>query len=139
MTRSNETWSSVSLRVTSQTLTSAAIVARLSAKASVGKDRGDPKSKSSPQAGVHDRALCIFSSPLESASLKEELDWLVDFIRSRQDALADLGQACSFDAWIGYSSGSGQAGLTIGHELLALLGDLRIDLVLDVYAREDSV
>ena len=62
------------------------------------------------------------------------------FADSHKAELQSLSLDCIIDIVCGLSSGSGQGGFVVAHDVLRRLGEARIDLVLNLYPpeREDS-
>jgi hypothetical protein len=127
-------WTKLSLRVLSTSTTAEQLESRFGVQAGQKGNIGDPISRRSPQAGQRQASICIFDCPIEDAEgMERHFDWLEHFLITREAVIRSLPPDCVLDAWLGLSSPTGQAGAAILARHLKQLGDLKIDLVLDVY------
>lgn len=126
----------VSLRVFSQSVTPSEIIGQLGFEPKwvheIGKPRTNPKGIL--LGGVYDCSYCSFSLiPHGDEELHEMLDRVVDNIFQHEALFHkirnDGGRTEFFIGW--YSVGN--TGDTFSSALLSKLGELRIDLALDVY------
>ena len=127
---------SVSLRVFSQTVDPAEVCGQLALepkwKHKIGEPRTNPKGIH--LGGVYDCSYCSFSLIRQGdEELHEMLDRVVDGLLQHKDLfhrIRDGGGRIEF--FIGWYS-SGNTGDTFNNILLSKLGELGIDLALDVY------
>jgi len=86
------------------------------------------------QATHSQQCLWVLESGKERSSpLQNHLEELLSWIESNADSLLCLRDKCSFDLFCGFSSGSGQGGFGIASSNLLRMGELGVDLILDLY------
>lgn len=131
---------SVSLRVYSQAVASSEICGQLGLEPkwrhNVGEPRANPKGVL--LGGVYDCSYCSFSlTRQDDEELHEMLDRVADDLLQHEDffhRIRDGGGRTEF--FIGWYS-SRNTGDTFNNLLLSKLGELRIDLALDVYGESE--
>lgn len=101
----------------------------------IGESRKNPNDE--PLDGVYERSYCSFDlTQHEGEELSELLDRIADELLPKKDIFRRIrtggGRTEFFVGWYS-ASNSGQ---TFGSALLSKLGELSIDLALDVYGRE---
>lgn len=103
----------------------------------VGAIRTTPKGKR--LEGVYDETYCSFPIPhLDGEYLSDLLARTASELQGKSEVLDEVfrsGGSCEF--YIGWFS-SGNTGEQLPSELLKQLGDLHIDLAIDVYCEEDA-
>ena len=73
-------------------------------------------------------------SPLASQEpLDKHLEWLLDRLEPKADAIGGISQRYEVDFFCGFSSENGQGGCTFDASLLDRLARLKLPLVLDLY------
>jgi hypothetical protein len=131
-------WGSATFRVLSKTLSSERIAAEFETLPTTIARKGEPVSKRSTSAGARTDSLCSYQSPHSDTSpLQDHLGWVVAFCADHASAIRRLAGECTFDVWIGYGSEHGQGGFVLPSANLAILGELGIDLFVDLYAPTD--
>ena len=58
------------------------------------------------------------------------------FVESHSDALERLAQDCTLEITCGFSSGNGQGGFAIDHDVLSKIAQARLGLLIDLYPPE---
>jgi hypothetical protein len=105
----------------------------------VAKEIGERVSQHSIAAGVHDKAVCIFRSPVQSSgTLEAHVTWLMEFLTEHEDAISRMSGSCEFDARIGFSAESGQGGFALSSAELEKLGKVGIGLFIDLYPADSK-
>lgn len=125
------TWTSVTLRILSGTVSPGAITKQLGSPSSQ-YEKGEPIS----HRGGGRRAegawlLTREGKPNEDAGAV--LRWAVSFIEERRDAVFTLSGACQIDLICGFAAEEGQAGFVLDHQLLERIARFPINLVIDLY------
>jgi hypothetical protein len=118
-------WATASLRIVSDTVGTDSISEQLGLKpTSTRTAEGEPAF-----------AVWMLESELAPSSpLEDHLYILLAKLRDRLDALAELSRSANIEMWLGYSPAvGGHRSAIFGHEALAELGELGIDLVFDPY------
>ncbi len=118
-------WAYASLRIASDTLGVDAITEQLGlVPTSTRTAEGEPSF-----------AVWMFESGLSSTSPPEDhLYILMEHLRDHHEALAQLARSANVEVWLGWSPAPGDFRNAIfGHQVLAELGNLGIDLVFDPY------
>jgi hypothetical protein len=118
-------WASASLRIASETVTVEAISDQLGlVPTSTRTAEGEP-------AFV---VWMLESDLAPSSPLEDHLYILMERLRDLHDALAELAVCANVEVWLGYSPAvGGHRNAIFGHQVLAELGALGIDLVFDPY------
>lgn len=131
---------SVSLRVFSQVVDPDEISVQLGMKPRWKNIMGEPRTnpKGIPLGGVYDSNYCSYSlSPQNEEELHEILDKTVDCLLKHKDLFNKIhncgGRSEFFIGW--YSIGN--TGDTFSSTLLYKLGEMKIDLALDVYGESN--
>lgn len=125
-------WARASLVLHSQSLSEAEISALLGTSPSSSKAIGSrvgPKS-----AARHEHTVWIHESGVpESSPLEDHLTELTTFVSERSSALSSLPETSSLRVSISYSTPYGIAALTLLAQHIKVLGELGIDIWLDVF------
>jgi hypothetical protein len=74
----------------------------------------------------------------EDRWLDEHVAALVQRLEGKDGASRELAASCESELVLGFSSENGQGGCTIPSRLLAVVGQLGLDVVLDLYPPEGS-
>jgi hypothetical protein len=120
-------------------LTAADIARLIGSPPTKSGDVGDQISPRSPHAGFYDQAFCSYRSPLaSSATLDDQVAWLVGFLQPAKDRLAPVSGEVEVDVRLGFSSSSGQGGFALVADELLLLGQLGVQLNVDLYPPESD-
>lgn len=133
----HNTWSKAALLIYSETLTPEMIGARLQLAASETFRKGESKSsRVQIPRKVHQWNLY---SPLEDeVDLTEHVQWLLDALEPKLDALQALFASCEVKFYFGFSSDHGQGGFTLNPPTLARLAKLGIPFSLSLYPPDAS-
>jgi len=118
-------WAQASLRVASEELDADAIGELLGRKPSSAREsEGEPTF-----------TVWVLESGLDaSAPIEDHLYILMEGLSDRRDALRELASRANAEVWLSYSPGTtGHRSAIFDHNVLAELGDLGLDLVLDPY------
>ena len=130
----NSTWTALSARVASRSVSAGDISKWVGASPTRAAEAGEAISPRSPLAGVHDSAFCIYQSPLAaSASIQEHFAWLVGFLQGLKSRPLPIPEGIQIDVRLGFSSSAGQGGFALSAAELSLLGDLGVQLNVDLY------
>ena len=122
-------WSLASLRILSETLSSEAI----------GEMLGLRATNTRTSEGAPSFTVWMLESRLEpSAGIEDHLYILMERLRDRRQALKTLAEAASVEMWLSFSPGNGRSSSVLDHAVLAELGELGIDLVLDPYPPDSA-
>jgi len=71
--------------------------------------------------------------------MEDHLDWLLDRLEPKLDAIHSLAEKFSVDFFCGYSSGNGQGGFALDNAMLVRLAKLGVCLQLDLYPPETEL
>jgi len=118
-------WALASLRIVSDTLGAEAISELLGLRPTSTRDsEGDPSF-----------TVWMLEGGLEPSSpIEDHLYILMERLADRMIALAALVERANVEIWLSYSPGSGSSRSAVfSHEVLAQIGALGVDLVLDPY------
>lgn len=130
-------WSSCVFRVSSSRLSVAEITRVLNSEPTSAQDKGEPKSKRAPERGVRDFSVWLMESGVgDDKPLNEHLAALLPFIESHAEEIRSLSKDCTVDLVCGFSSGNGQGGFVLEHDVLKKIGEAGLDIVLDLYPPE---
>lgn len=118
-------WASASLRIASETLGRDAISDLLGLRSTTSRtSEGEPSF-----------TVWVLESGLEpAASVADHLYILVERLRDRADAVRTICETATVEVWLSFSPGATNATSVLDHGLLAELGALGVDLVLEPYA-----
>jgi hypothetical protein len=130
----SEKWSNVWLRITSEVLTHEEISRRLAAIPTRARNRGEPRSRHSPQAGVQPFTVWTLEFPEgENDGLESQFALLLAFAEANLDRLEGLGADCDMDAWCTFGSESGQGSFIILADVLKRFARVNLNLILSLY------
>lgn len=133
----SDKWARASLRITSETLCCEAISELLKAEASFAADKGEAVSRRSPQAGVREFSTWLWESGAGTGEpLERHLALLLPFVESHTGTLERLASDCTLEIVCGFSSGTGQGGVAIDHDVLSKFAQARLSLLIDLYPPE---
>ncbi len=117
-------WAQASLRIASDTLNGDAISELLGmSPSSTRTSEGEPTFT----VWMHDQRL----EP--SVAIEDHVYLLADELRDREEALAGLSEVATVEIWLSFSAGRRHVPAVLDSALLARLGALGVDLVLDPY------
>ena len=118
-------WASASLRIASETLGRDAISEALGLRSTTSRaSEGEPSF-----------TVWMLESGLEpAAAVADHLYILVERLRDRAEAIRSICETATVEVWLSFSPGATNATSVLDHELLAELGALGVDLVLEPYA-----
>jgi hypothetical protein len=132
--KNDEKWNAASLHISSSSLSAEEITELLDKKPTKSYEKGTLLSKRNPKSQIRQDSLWILDSELHDSEL---LDWhikqLVSFAEDKSAVFEQLSQKCNFLIFCGFASANGQGGFVLDSKLLAKMGKLKIDLVLDLY------
>ncbi|HEY1180333.1 MAG TPA: DUF4279 domain-containing protein [Phytomonospora sp.] len=132
-------WSAGAIRIASRTVNADEISERLGLVPDEQYERGSLTNPRNPSSPRYDSNLWIRKSGLGSdADLVEHVVALVRLAGGRRDQLRLLSADCDFELFLGFS-GDGQGGCVLPARLLAEIGALGFDAVLDLYPPEPEV
>lgn len=117
-------WAQASLRIASEEMTADAITELLGMK---------PTTKRLSEGEPSFTVWALDSGLDPSAPLEDHLYFLAERLADHHDGLAEVVSRANVEIWLSYSRGNGAPGAVFGHQLLAEIGSLGIDLVLDPY------
>ena len=118
-------WAQATLRVASEELDADAI----------GELLGRKPSSTRESEGEPTFTVWVLESGLDPAApIEDHLYILMEGFRDRREELRELARRANAEVWLSYSpEASGHRAAIFDHRVLADLGDLGIDLVLDPY------
>jgi uncharacterized protein DUF4279 len=86
---------------------------------------------------VRDFSVWLLESGLgDDKPLNEHLAALLPFIESHSEEIRTLSRDCTVDLVCAFSSGNGQGGFVLEHDVLRKIGEAGLDIVLDLYPPE---
>jgi hypothetical protein len=138
MRTETDVWSSVAFRVSCSALNSAAVEDALRVFGSGKFKRVDPPRRppSNPQI---EECLWVLDSGLSpSKPLEDHLQTLLSVVTSNADGLLKIKDRCRLDFFCGFSSRSGQGGFGIDSSSLRRMGQLNIDLIIELYSLSNN-
>lgn len=131
-TGDTEPWARASLILNSRSLSADEISAVLRAAPSESKAIGSTISSKSDRR--REETVWVYESALPgSRPLDEHLTELTTFVSERASALASLSETSSVRVSLGYSTPHGAAALTLWANQIKVLGELGIDIWIDVF------
>lgn len=132
-------WTAGSIRITSRTVTAREVSDRLGLTADRQFERGSLLSTRNPGGARRETSVWIRSSGLpDDSDLTDHVRTLVELVDGRREELASLSAACTLDLVLGFGSENGQGGGVLPAHLLAEVGALGLDIVLDLYPPESA-
>ena len=127
-------WSAGSLRITSQTVSASEISACLGIVPDDQFERGTLTSPRNPRSYRREASVWIRRSGLGNDRwLDEHAAALAKLLDGHREELMRLSVACDLELFLGFSSENGQEGCSLPAHLLAEIGALGLDIVLDLY------
>lgn len=125
-------WSKASLRIFSEELLPDEVGAVLGLRATSVHVKGEPRSRH--HKDVWRDSFWYLASPLgDERVMGDHLNWLLDSLEPRMDAVMKLSETCRIDLFCGFSSENGQGGFTLDPATLARIARLGVPLILDLY------
>lgn len=135
-------WSAGAIRLVSRTVSAAEISACLGIEADEQFERGSLMSPRNPAGARRKSSVWIRRSGLAADSdLADHVRVLVGLADGCREELARLSVDCDLELFLGFGSENGQGGCVLPAGLLADVGALGFDIVLDLYppgAAEDQ-
>lgn len=127
------------LRITSTTRT-AEDVSRLMRSAPTKSFNTDDLivSRGAANGKLRQHSLWSLTANLPAGSLEEQIDWLLNFLDTRTRELEMLRDECTVDLFCFYSSENGQGSIELSGATMKRLGDLGLDLTIDIYISESD-
>ena len=97
--------------------------------------KGEFHSKRNPRSAVFEQSVWVCSSEMpDTCELHEHLDWLLDFLESKQAALNGIrDRITEMDIFCMFGSEHGQGSAELDASLLRRLADFGVDVVIDLY------
>ncbi|MGI5335917.1 DUF4279 domain-containing protein [Streptomyces sp. CA-181903] len=127
-------WSVGSIRITSRTVTAGEISDRLGITADQQFERDSLMSPRNPAGARRETSVWIRESGLsDDSELTDHVRALVELVDGRREELASLSADCDLELCLGFGSENGQGGCVLPARLLAEVGALGLDVVLDLY------
>jgi Domain of unknown function (DUF4279) len=124
-------WAQACLRISSEAVSFESIADQLGLLADSGGNAGEP----GPGRSTRRRTLWVLESGLPNdRHLDEHLHPLLGRLDSRHAALATLRSNCRMEIFAGAYFENGQIGETVPWQIMKALGDLQINLDLDLYS-----
>jgi hypothetical protein len=71
-----------------------------------------------------------------TSTLEDQIDWLLNFLDAHLRELEILRPDCSLDLFCFYSSENGQGSIELSSATMKRLGNLGVDLIVDLYLSE---
>ncbi|MGW7660743.1 DUF4279 domain-containing protein [Streptomyces sp. NPDC054756] len=133
------TWSAGSIRITSSTVAAGEISARLGITADQQFERDSLMSSRNPSSARRETSVWLRRSGLpDDSDLTDHVRALVELATVHRHQLAGLSADCDLELWLGFGSENGQGGCVLPADLLAEVGALGLDIVLDLYPPEPT-
>ncbi|WP_405792530.1 DUF4279 domain-containing protein [Streptomyces sp. NBC_00029] len=127
-------WSAGSIRITSRTVRAEEISVRLGVVPDEQLEQGSLMSPRNPSSARRETSVWIRRSGLGSDSqLEEHVAALVRLVNGCREELTRLSVDCDLELYLGFGSDNGQGGCVLPAHLLAEVGGLGLDVVLDLY------
>ena len=97
--------------------------------------KGELRRKRNPKSNVFEKSVWLYDSSLpDSSALHEHLECLLKVIESNRVPLAGIRhRIAAMDIFCMFSSQHGQGSAVLDAELLRRLGELDIDVIIDLY------
>jgi len=100
-------------------------------------EKGAPLSKRNPNSRKREEHLWRLDSQLQqSEPLDKHLKNLIEIIEIHARGFKKIADCSSCEIFCGFSSGNGQGGFILDHNLLERISKLPLDLVVDLYPPE---
>lgn len=132
-------WSAGSIRITSRTVTAGEISGRLGIMADQQFERDSLVSRRNPISARRESSVWLRRSGLpDDSDLTDHVRALVELVDGHREKLAALSADCDLELWLGFGSENGQGGCVLPARLLAEVGALGLDIVLDLYPPEPT-
>jgi uncharacterized protein DUF4279 len=132
-------WSAGSIRITSRTVAAGEISGRLGILADQQFER-ESLSPRNPTRARREISVWVRRSGLpDDSDLTDHVRALVELVGGHREELASLSVDCDLELFLGFGSENGQGGCVLPARLLAEVGGLGLDIVLDLYPPEPGV
>jgi hypothetical protein len=131
-------WFRASLRISGENLQPDDVGRLLSLKPTRTHLRGQPRGRQGKSAQhIWNYSLWLLESPLDDdRDPAEHLKWLLDILVPKVSLIKTLSENYHVDLFCGFSSGSGQGGVTLDAIMLQRIAHLGLPLILDLYPPE---
>ncbi|MDH6145691.1 hypothetical protein P3T35_007749 [Kitasatospora sp. GP30] len=127
-------WSAGSLRITSRTISAADISARLGIIPDQQFEQGSLTSPRNPNSLRREASVWIRGSGLGNDRwLDEHVAALLSLVDGHREELLRLSADCDLVLFLGFGSEDGQGGCVLPARMLAEIGALGVDVILDLY------
>lgn len=127
-------WSAGSIRITSRTVSADEITDRLGIPPDEQFERGSLMSPRNPNSARRKASVWIHTSGLgRHCQLEDHVTALVRLVGGCRAELRRLSADCDLELFLGFGSENGQGGCVLPARLLAEVGALGLDVVLDFY------
>ena len=134
MQTSEERWSSAVFRIISETKSIEDICAKINVLPTRYHVKGELYSKKNQKSKIREENVWIYESLLgEQESLQSHIENLLSFLKENTNSIRELQAECEFTLMCAYSSGNGQGGFTLDHEMLNELSAYPVDLSINLY------
>lgn len=134
----NKKWSSASIVISSHSMTAHEIATLLKIEPTGFHEKGEPLNKRNPKSRKREEHLWRFESKLPpSESLEKHIENLIEILEIKAKGLNKVAERSSCEIFCGFSSGNGQGGFVLEHNLLERIGKLPVDLIVDLYPPEE--
>ncbi|MFJ3338944.1 DUF4279 domain-containing protein [Streptomyces sp. NPDC086766] len=132
-------WSAGSIRITSSTVTAGEISGRLGIMADQQFERDSLMNPRNPISARRETSVWLRRSGLpDDSDLTDHVRALVELVDGHREKLAGLSADCDLELCLGFGSENGQGGCVLPARLLAEVGALGLDIVLDLYPPEPT-
>ena len=140
MQTSEDHWTDAVFRIISEKLSIEDICTKINTQPTRCFIKGELYNTRNPaKSKTRGENLWILESKLNGqASLEAHIEYFLSFLKDHVDCVAELQAECEFDIMCAYSSGNGQGGFTLDHEILRELVAYPVDLSINLYPSEGS-
>ena len=132
--RGDDKWSKAAFIVSGDSFEPAEISETLGIESTSSGRKGEIRSTPQVKRPPRRDSIWILNSPLEDGRpLQDHLQWLLDKLESKTDAVREVSKSYKATFFCGFSSENGQGGCTFDADLIARLGRLGLPIVLNLY------
>ena len=130
----DERWTSAVFRILSKTISLEDIFAKINIQPTGYYKKGEHYSNRNPQSGIREANLWILKSNLgDQDTIESHIEYLISFLEENSNSINELQSECDFEIMCAYSSGNGQGGFTLNHEVLRKITEFPVDLSINLY------
>ena len=131
-------WTSSVFRIISENMSVEDICNIINIKPSRCFVKGAHYSKRNANSKIRDENLVIFENGLdEQTSIESHILYFLSLLKDRKNQIRRLQSECKFGIACAFSSGNGQGGFTLDHEILKKLTEYPIELSINLYPPEE--